>query len=556
MSFFRPMMLALLGTTMLAAPASAVRQDRLAPQRSALADYVHARVADDLGELSVAASGFASAAAQNPDDRTLGLRAFRHAVSAGDMPLALKTARTLDANGSLPPDGTLLLLSDAVSRRDWKHSRALVDRIDRERLFAFLSPVLRAWIAYGSRDGDPLTPLGAPPAGALAASYAAEHRALLLVATGQDMAGMAALSGLSLPEGARATRLRIAMAAVLERRHQDSAARAVLTGEGPAIRRARALLAEHHKLKGAIDTPAAGLAELFVRVASDINKDQAAPLALHFARLATLLSPGESEAWLVCASLLSQGDAQEAALDALSHVSADDVFAGAVRDARVTLLMRAGRADQALAETQAAIAAPDASTGDWARMGDLLVSAHRPADAAAAYARALALAGEDNAPVEMAWPLLLQRANALLESGDWPAAKVQAKRALVVAPQQPEVLNFLGYSEIEHGDDVDGASAMIAKASALAPDDPSITDSLGWSWYMRGDLNRAIPLLERAARGAPAASDINEHLGDAYWKAARRLAARYAWRAALVVADGDQANRLKAKIDYGLTAKP
>ena len=521
MSFFRPTMLALLGATMLAAPASAVRQDRIVPQRSALADYVHARVADDLGELRVAAGGFASAAAQNPDDRTLGLRAFRHAVSAGDMPLALKVARTLDASGSLPPDGTLLLLSDAVSRRDWKQARALTDRIDRERLFAFLSPVLRAWIAYGSRNGDPLTPLGAAPAGALAASYAAEHRALLLVATGQDTAGMAALSGLSLPEGARAARLRIAMAAVLERRHQDNAARAVLTGEAPAIQRARALLAERHKLKGAIDTPASGIAELFVRVASDINKDQAAPLALHFARMAALLSPGESEAWLVCASILSQGDAQDAALEALSHVPADDVFAGAVRDARVTLLVRAGRSDQALTEAQAATSAADAGTNDWARLGDLLVGANRPADAAAAYARALAFAGDDNAPAEVAWPLLLQRANALLEAGDWPGAKAQATRALALAPQQPEVLNFLGYSEIEHGDDVAGASAMIAKASALAPDDPSITDSLGWSWYMRGDLDRAIPLLERAARSAPAASDINEHLGDAYWKADR-----------------------------------
>jgi Flp pilus assembly protein TadD len=103
---------------------------------------------------------------------------------------------------------------------------------------------------------------------------------------------------------------------------------------------------------------------------------------------------------------------------------------------------------------------------------------------------------------------------------------------------------------------VPAAAALIAKASALAPDDPSITDSLGWSWYLRGDLDRAIPLLERAARGAPAESDINEHLGDAYWKAGRKLDARYAWRAALVAAEGDESARLKGKIDNGLTAKP
>jgi len=194
--------------------------------------------------------------------------------------------------------------------------------------------------------------------------------------------------------------------------------------------------------------------------------------------------------------------------------------------------------------------------GDWARLGDLLTNAKQSAEAAQAYDHALALSGGDKAQPEVAWPLLLQEASALLDAGDWPGAKAKATRALALAPQEPAILNFLGYSEIEHGGDIAGATALIAQASKLAPDDPSITDSLGWSWYLRGDLHRAVPLLERAAQGAPAESDINEHLGDAYWKAQRRLDARYSWRAALVVADGTQAARLKAKIDNGPTATP
>ncbi|MDB5737224.1 MAG: repeat-containing protein, partial [Sphingomonas bacterium] len=75
-------------------------------------------------------------------------------------------------------------------------------------------------------------------------------------------------------------------------------------------------------------------------------------------------------------------------------------------------------------------------------------------------------------------------------------------------------------------------------------------------WYVRGDLSKAIPLLEQAARGAPAESDINEHLGDAYWRAGRQLEARYAWRAALVAADPDQAKRIHAKIENGQTGTP
>jgi Flp pilus assembly protein TadD len=555
MIMIRPAILAIL---MAGLSASAVLADapRRAPRSDPAADYVRARAADDLGELSVAAQGYAAVAAENPGDTMLGLRAYRQAVAAGDMALALRTAQALDTQKSLPPDGTLLLLADAVNRKDWRHARAFTDRITAEKLFAFMTPAIRAWIAYGSHDGDPLAPLKALPPGSLAETYGSEHQGLLLIATGKETEGVAAINALQLPDGARASRLRIAAAAELDKRRKHEAAVAMLVGDAPAMVRARAILAGNGKLPGAIDTPALGVAEVYVRVAADLNRQQVAPLALGFARVATMLAPASSEPWLVTAGLLSLGGADDAALEAVNHVSPDDPFAGAARDTRLTLLVRAGRTDQALAEAQAATRAPDATLGDWTRLGDLFTAAKRPADAAQAYDHALALAGGDKAPAEIAWPLLLQQANAVLEAGDWPSARSKAARALALAPQQPEVLNFLGYSELEHGEDVAGAGAMIAKASALAPDDPSITDSLGWSWYLRGQIDRAIPLLERAAQGAPAESDINEHLGDAYWKADRKLDARYAWRAALVAADDGDKARIKAKIDNGPPAKP
>jgi Flp pilus assembly protein TadD len=555
MKDFRPFLLAALVATTAFTPAAA-DTPRHPAKSDPVADYVRARAADDLGALSAAANGYAAAAAQNPGDTTLALRAYRQAVAAGDMALALRGAQALDAQKSLPPDGTLLLLGDAVQSKDWKRARILADRVTAEKLFAFMTPVMHAWIAYGSHSGDPLVPLKTLAPGSLSETYGAEHQGLLLLAMGKQSEGVAAINALQLPDGARSARLRIAAAAELEKRHQHDAALAILVGSSSAIGRARAMLTAGQKLPGAIDTPADGIAELYVHVAADLNRQQAAPLALSFARIATMLAPDTSESWLVTASLLSLGGANDAALDAVNHVSPDDPFAGSARDTRVMLLVRAGRSDQALAEAQQATRAPDATISDWTRLGDLLSAAKKPADAAQAYDKALALAGGDKAPAEVAWPLLLQQANAVLTAGDWPTARSKAARALALAPQQPEVLNFLGYSELEHGEDVAGAGAMIAKASALAPDDPSITDSLGWSWYLRGQIDRAIPLLERAAQAAPAESDINEHLGDAYWKADRKLDARYSWRAALVVADDDEKARIKAKIDNGLTAKP
>jgi predicted negative regulator of RcsB-dependent stress response len=62
-------------------------------------------------------------------------------------------------------------------------------------------------------------------------------------------------------------------------------------------------------------------------------------------------------------------------------------------------------------------------------------------------------------------------------------------------------------------------------------------------------------MLEQAMRSEPSDPTINEHLGDAYWHAGRKIEARYAWRAALLTAEEDAIARLSEKADFGLTAK-
>jgi Flp pilus assembly protein TadD len=122
-----------------------------------------------------------------------------------------------------------------------------------------------------------------------------------------------------------------------------------------------------------------------------------------------------------------------------------------------------------------------------------------------------------------------------------------------LAPDQPLILNFLGYAKLERGEDLDLAEALIRKASALAPDDASITDSLGWALFKRGRTQEAIATLQRAAMGDPAQAEIHEHLGDALYSAGRRFEARFAWQAALATAEKDAVSRLQSKIDGGLT---
>lgn len=540
----------------LIAPPPAIAVVARAPSPAAL--YVRARAAQAAGDARTASEGFATLLARAPGNAMLGQRAYSQAVSSGDMALALRAARLLDRQGLLRPDGRLLLAVDAVRTGNWVEARAAVDKIEHERLFGFLVPMLRAWIAQGSHDGDPLAIIEAARTLAIAQPYFAEQRALLLIAMGKTEEGVSALRAAAanrpLP-----VRMRLIAAQALAGAGQQDRALALLDADDITIVAARERLLAGKRLPAPMDGPAAGIAVLLVRVASDFGQQRLVPVGLTLGRFATFLAPQDASGWLVTGDLLGTMRQLDAALAALSHVAADDPLAGTALALRVALLNQLGRREDALAEAQKAIKAPGAGAQAWSRVGDVYLALLRYGDAAKAYGQAIAVAQSANLPGDALWPLWLQQGGALDQAGDWPGSKAAMEKALALAPDQAMVLNQLGYSQIVHRENVDQASAMIERASKLRPDDPAITDSLGWVYYLRGNVAGAVPLLERAAVGDPTEPTINEHLGDAYWVAGRRYEARYAWRAALVTAEEKDHPRLSSKIDVGLseaTASP
>lgn len=531
-------------------PALATRGDG----RSELAQYVRARAAGAAGAFAEANAAYASALAAQPDDGLIAVRAFRQGMVSGDMQLALRGAKALEASGGLPADGRLLLFAQAVLDKKWRDASAQIDLVQKEASFDFLVPVLRAWVAYGSKRGDPIELLDAARGSALASAYAGEHRALMLLARKKVDDGTAAVRSLSSGSG-RQTGLRIAAAARLSKLRKREAALSLLAGEAPALRAARARLEAGEKLSGGVDSAPEGLAALFVRLAIDVNQDRASPLALSLARLATWLDPDSGEALLLGAEMLNSAGHAPAALALLERVPADSAYSGAAADARVDLLVDEGQKEAALAAAVGAASKQGASLDDVIRAADLYISLDRHAEAAPLYARAIRMAGEDSAQKDMLWRLWLVHGGALERAGQWAEALPALRKAAELAPQEPHALNYLGYAQLERRENMKEALALVARASALRPDDPAITDSLGWGYYLSGDIPKAIATLERAVQGEPADPTINEHLGDAYWAAGRRFEARYAWRAASIYAEEKAAARLKAKLDSGLTAE-
>ena len=132
-------------------------------------------------------------------------------------------------------------------------------------------------------------------------------------------------------------------------------------------------------------------------------------------------------------------------------------------------------------------------------------------------------------------------------------AEADLKHALELSPDQPLVLNYLGYSWIDKGQNLQEALKMIQRAVELRPNDGYIVDSLGWAFYRLGNLPKATQFLERAIELLPEDPTINDHLGDVYWRAGREAEARYQWRRALQFGpEPADAKTIETKLDRGL----
>lgn len=532
-----------LALALLATPAAARRDEP-----SALSYYVTARILDSRDAGYEAAQAYALALSGAPDNERVATRAYREAVESGDKALALRAAHALDVQQKLPLDARLLLFEEALSKGDWRGARLWLDRMEEAGGFDFLVPALRAWTDLAARDGDPVAESDKQPRDGLGSIYLREQRVLLLLALKRVDDGLSAAKALTRTDG-RGLTLRIAAAARLVALKERGKALELLAGDDPTIRAARKQVEAGMPLPGAIDTASAGTAFLIGRVASDLIRDSGSTVSLTLARLASFAAPGNDAIKLTLAQTLANSGRASEALSLLDGIGAP--YDSAVREIRIATLQRANRGEEALALAQEAAALPDASVYDYARLGDAQGRMKQYGAAIQAYREAIHRAGE-NAP----WNLWLLYGGALDQSGDWLKAKPALQRAVAASPDEPAALNHLGYAMLEHGDDLIDATRLIARASALRPDDAAITDSLGWAFYLRGEPDQSIPLLERAVAADPTEAAVGEHLGDAYWAAGRRVDARYAWRAALIQSeDADASKRIEDKIANGLPAR-
>ena len=531
----------------MSAPASA----RLTTGNSALT-YVQARAASIDGDHARAAQLLATLADAEPGQVQFAQQALTEAIGSGQMELALSLA------GKVPPaklstEARLLLVTDAVKQRraeralPWLAPSAGTPDL---RLFA---PLITAWDAAERGDQQrALSSLGEIGAKNPLRPLVDEEQALILLkfrrsAEAEPYARRAIVSA-----GPRERRLRLALADGFLAAGDRARAAAMVQDMPGDSSAARQRILSGKSNGEAIDTAAKALSDVLTSFSADIARLQRDNPPVGLAQVAHYADPDNSGATALLALLLDASDRGDEALALLATVRPDDPLIGQVRDVQVRILNNAKRYNEAYAIAAAAVREPGAGLNDFSRLGDVLEAMDRHNEAADAYARAVA-AAKQQGETDQLWTLLLLEANAYQQANRWPDAKAALQQALLLEPQQPLLLNFLGYAKLERGEDLDAAEAMIRKASELAPDDASITDSLGWALFKRGKVDEAIHTLARAAEKDPDQAEIQEHLGDALYSSGRRFEARFAWHAALVTAEDNIAARVKAKLTSGLT---
>ena len=290
-----------------------------------------------------------------------------------------------------------------------------------------------------------------------------------------------------------------------------------------------------------------GAAEMFHGIGVALARDGSTDLALVFLRLGQYLDPRSDVIALVIGQLLDAAGEHRAANAIYDEVPATSPLKPIARVRVAENFNAMGDREEAIRRLNNIVRANPDDLEALSVLGDLQRSAERYAEAAETYTRALELTPGDPASD---WLFYYVRGIAYERNDQWPLAEADFKRALELRPGQPQVLNYLGYSWVDKGMNLDEALELIETAVAAAPNDGYIVDSLGWAFYRLGRFEEAVETLELAVRLRPNDAEINDHLGDAYWRVGRQLEAQFQWK---IAADVDQEGNVRERVQPKLT---
>jgi Flp pilus assembly protein TadD len=304
------------------------------------------------------------------------------------------------------------------------------------------------------------------------------------------------------------------------------------------------------KLPPLVDTPQAGAAEVLFGLGTSLGRQGGEDVALAYLQLAIYLAPRHPLALMSLADLYEQVKKPALALKVYQRVHADSPLKRNADIQLATMLDALDRTEESKKILERLMTErPDDQEAIMA-LGNILRVRKEFASCGDVYGKAVNLIKD---PKTSNWLVFYFRGICHERSKQWAGAEADFKKALELSPDQPHVLNYLGYSWIDQGINLDEGMRMIRRAVEQRPDDGYIVDSLGWAHYRIKEYEEAVKHLERAVELKPADPTINDHLGDAYWKTGRTLEAAFQWSHARdLEPEPDDLKKINEKLRTGL----
>ncbi len=527
---------------------------RKASESLLLTQFVEARLGENRDATGRSALLYANILKSLPTSSMVAAKSYRTAIQTGDMRQAIATARILESRGIVDPEMPLLMFNDAVMRRDWKAAEVALGQLEILRNFAFMEPLLKAWLdsVRGENFADDLDRAGAE---STTRFYASDQAILLLLANGNTDTALRLLKPIIAEKEQSTIVLRMAVADHFLAMGKSDIALSLLDAAGSSAEaRLTARIGQNPRVKGSskIGLPR-GLALLYNRLGTDLGNQRAAYLALFFAQNAQMLAPGSDDMTLGLARAYFANDDTRAAQTRLQNIAPSSPWSLIANNLLIGSLLSKDRAEEAEALARQALAVTPNQADLMVLVARALDLQKRDQEAAEILAKAVTAAEAQNASPTTLASYYVMLGSSQEKAGIWPEGLESLKKADSLVPNNATILNYLGYAQLERRENLTEAVKLIQKAYELNPSSAAITDSLGWAFFLTGDKVQAVEYLEKALQGEPADPTINEHLGDAYWQAGRRVEARYAWRTAAMLTEGENKSRLSAKLDSGLT---
>ena len=559
LTFARCISGAALAAFVIAAPINLAAQAPAAQEAvglTASGSYLAARHAGQERDAAAAAAYYRAALRHDPKNGELLDRAFLALLVDGEIDEAVKHAERIVETDKNDRVAELVLGVAALKHKQYATARRDLALSIRGPITDLAATLLSAWSMYGAGDAKGAVAAIDRLAGPDWYSIFKDLHAGMIY----DLAANSKEAGKRLERAYKLdpTALRVveAYGSWTSRSHSAKEALDIFQTFDKALPRYPLVVEAMDQLKAGEKLPPlasnaqAGAAEALYGLGASLGRRGGEDLGLVYLQLALYLAPNHQLALLSLADLYESVKKPELAIKVYKRVPTSSPL---YRNAAIQMaanLDSLNRADEAEKHLNALIKEHPDDLEAIMALGNVLRSHKKFTECVDAYSKGVATLTQ---PDKSNWMLFYFRGICYERSHQWPKAEADLKKALELFPDQPHVLNYLGYSWIDQGVNLDEGMEMINKAVQQRPDDGYIVDSLGWAYYRLGNYEEAVKKLERAIELKPEDPTINDHLGDAYWRVGRVLEAKFQWAHARdLKPEPEDLPKIEAKLKDGL----